>query len=129
MSSCATQTFTGIAEAEFNSLIQKTTASGIAISGNAGQASKDGITVRWLFDPARQSLELPCMNTPFFLSCGAVNSKLHDMVESCLGGGDSAAVTGSNRFYCCSPLYTIVLRALTFIANPSEIDRGRTRRD
>lgn len=83
MSSCATQTFSNLTQARFDCLVQKAASSGIVISGNEGQASKDGITLRWKFDPAQQTLDLQCMSAPFFLSCGDINGKIHDIVDSC----------------------------------------------
>jgi hypothetical protein len=83
MSACATQTFTGITQARFNCLVQKAQANGISISGNVGQDTKDGITIRWKFDPAGQTLELQCMSSPFFISCGMVNSQIHQIVDGC----------------------------------------------
>jgi hypothetical protein len=83
MSACATQTFQNLTQARFNCLVQKAASSGIVISGNEGQASKEGITLRWKFDPTNQTLELQCMNEPFFFSCGDINGKIHDLVDSC----------------------------------------------
>lgn len=81
---CATQVFAGITPERFNCLVQKAAAAGIAISGNAGQATKSGITIRWKFDPAAQTLEVQCMNVlaPSFF-CTKVNRNLHQLVESC----------------------------------------------
>ena len=83
MSACATQTFENLTQARFDCLVQKAASSGIVISGNEGQASKEGITLRWKFDPASQTLELQCMNEPVFFSCGDINGKIHDIVDSC----------------------------------------------
>jgi hypothetical protein len=83
MPNCATQTFTGITQSRFDCLVQKATASGISLAGNAGEASKDGVTIRWLFDPVAQTLELQCVSAPFFLSCETINGKIHDLVDSC----------------------------------------------
>ena len=83
MAVCATQIFTSITQSRFNCLVQKAQASGIAIAGNAGTASKDGITIRWQFDPVGQTLELQCTGTPFFLSCGTINGEIHNIVDEC----------------------------------------------
>ena len=80
---CATQLFQQITQARFSCLLQKASNAGIAINGNEGEASKDGITLRWKFDPVSQTLELQCLDLPFFLSCGDVNGKIHDLVDSC----------------------------------------------
>jgi hypothetical protein len=81
--SCATQTFTGVSQARFNCLVQKAQGEGINITGNIGQVTSDGLTIRWSFNPVAQTLELQCMGKPFFLSCGIVNGKLHDAVDEC----------------------------------------------
>jgi hypothetical protein len=83
MGACATQTFSGVTQARFDCLVQKAAAAGIAIAGDVGQASKDGITIRWQFDPAGQTLELQCTDSPFFLPCGTINAKIHDLVDAC----------------------------------------------
>jgi hypothetical protein len=83
MSSCATQLFDGITQTRFDCLVNKANDAGIAIAGNAGEASQDGVTIRWLYDPAKESLELQCTSAPFFLPCGTINGRIHDMVNEC----------------------------------------------
>jgi len=83
MSSCATQTFTGITENRFNCLTQAAQNAGITISGNTGEASKAGITIRWQYDPATQILELQCTEAPFFAPCATVNARLQGLVDGC----------------------------------------------
>jgi hypothetical protein len=84
MAGCATQTFTGITQARFDCLVQRVQATtGIAISGNAGSAGEDGVTIRWEFDPVGGTLELQCMSKPFIISCGTINGKIHDLVDAC----------------------------------------------
>jgi hypothetical protein len=84
MGSCATQTFAGVSPAQFTCLIQKASSSGITISGDEGQATRDGITVRWKFAPATGILELQCTDAPFFVPCDAINGRIQDLVGSCL---------------------------------------------
>jgi hypothetical protein len=83
MSSCAAQLFSGFTVEHFTCLVAKANAAGIDISGNAGSASRDGVTVAWVFDPGAQTLSIQCTSAPFFVSCGAINSKIHDLVDSC----------------------------------------------
>ena len=80
---CATQLFSGITQARFDCLVQKAQAAGIAIAGDVGVANKDGITIRWQFDPVGETLEMQCTDSPFFLSCGTINGKIHDLVDAC----------------------------------------------
>ena len=83
MAACETQTFTGITQQRFDCLVQKAAAAGIVISGNQGQASQDGITMRWNFDSEKQTIELQCLESPWYAPCATVNSKIHDLVNAC----------------------------------------------
>jgi hypothetical protein len=83
MGSCAAQTFPGISPDQFACVLQKVNESGISISGNSGSASKDGITIAWEFDPVTQTLSIQCTASPFYVSCGTINSKIHDLVDEC----------------------------------------------
>ena len=91
MSGCPAQTFTGVTQDQFNSLLEKAAAAGIAISGNSGSASQQGITISWNFDLAAQTLTLECTGKPFIVPCGTINSKIHDLVESSLPGPGTVA--------------------------------------
>jgi hypothetical protein len=84
MGSCATQSFTNVSSDQFACLVAKANAAGIEISGNAGNASKDGITIQWKFDPGTNTLTIQCTSSPFLVPCGTINSKIHDLVDSCL---------------------------------------------
>jgi hypothetical protein len=84
MAACAKQSFDGITSARFNCLVRKVQAeTGLALQGNAGEASHDGVAVTWSFDPIAGTLEIQCTSAPFFLSCGAINEKIHDLVDAC----------------------------------------------
>jgi hypothetical protein len=83
MPTCDPQSFTGITQARFDCLKQKAAAAGIAINADSGEANRDGIIVRWQFDPGAQTLELQCMGHPFFLNCSLVNSQLQALVAGC----------------------------------------------
>ncbi len=84
MSGCAAQIFSSVTTAQFNCLVQEAESSfGITISGNSGTQSKDGVTITWDYDPNAETLSLQCTDKPFFLSCGTINSKIHDLVDAC----------------------------------------------
>jgi len=82
MADCETQTFRGITQAGFDSLILRAQSAGFTITGNTGVAGKYGVTVRWRYDPAGEILELQCTDLPFFLSCETVNGQLSAMVRN-----------------------------------------------
>jgi hypothetical protein len=83
MSACAEQIFNGITNAHFICILGEAQAAGINISGNEGSASQDGITVAWAYDPTAQTLRIHCTSAPFFVPCGMINSKIHDIVDGC----------------------------------------------
>jgi hypothetical protein len=84
MGSCAKQTFTNISQQQFSCIVQQAQSNfGISIGGNSGTASKSGVTVAWNYDPNAQTLDIQCTDAPFFLGCGTINSKIHDIVDSC----------------------------------------------
>ncbi len=53
------------------------------MDGDQGSVSKDGITVTWDYEADSQTLTIQCTAAPFFLSCGTINSTIHNVVDSC----------------------------------------------
>jgi hypothetical protein len=84
MTQSAPQVFTGITPEQFARLGQKAAASGIALNGNSGSATKFGVKVGWNYSPEEQKLVLECLETPFFMSSDEVNAKLQAMVKMSL---------------------------------------------
>ncbi len=80
---CPRQTFSDFSQDQFDCLIRKGAAAGIAINGTTGQASTNGITVVWDYDAIGLKLELECTESPFFIPCAIIESKIRDLVESC----------------------------------------------
>jgi hypothetical protein len=80
---CAAQVFSAVTTEQFSCIVAKAAAAGISITGNAGEMSKSGFKVQWQFDPAASTLTIQCIDHPFFVSCGTVNSRVHDIVEAC----------------------------------------------
>jgi hypothetical protein len=86
MAGCDSQTFNAVTAEQFACIAQKAQEeSGLALSGNIGEASAQGITVRWNFDPVSQVLTIECTDKPFLLPCGTINSTIQNLVNSCLG--------------------------------------------
>lgn len=85
MSACDTQTFSKITPDTWKLLVLKAAENGIQIAGDSGQSSKEGFTFRWLYDPAAQTLELQCLDKPFWAPCSAINAKIQSVAASFLG--------------------------------------------
>jgi hypothetical protein len=83
MSVCASQTFAGVTTAQFESLARKASAAaGISFDGRTGSASHKGFSVRWDYDSTEQILVIQCTASPFSVTCGSINQRIHDLVDS-----------------------------------------------
>ena len=80
--SCAKQTFSGLTQDQFTALAAKGASSGLALTGNQGQAAKNGFTVTWNYDPVSGVLEIQCVSAPFLVPCSTINGRIHDLVDS-----------------------------------------------
>jgi hypothetical protein len=83
MTSCAEQIFSKVTSEQFACLTEKAKTAGIDIAGNNGKATRDGIEISWRYDPVDETLSIRCTSAPFFVSCGTINSKIHDLVDGC----------------------------------------------
>jgi hypothetical protein len=84
MAACEAQKFSGVTQDQFSGLVQKAQAAGIGISGNSGTATQSGVTMTWNYDPASQLLVIQCTDSPFFIPCATINSKVNDLVKGAL---------------------------------------------
>ena len=76
--------FSGISPEQYNRLIQKAQAAGIALSGNSGTATKLGVEVSWSYSPATQELTIECLSTPFFVKPEDVYARIQTLVNESL---------------------------------------------
>jgi hypothetical protein len=84
MSSCPELKYSNVSAAAWL-CCKNAVAQYVKIDGNQGQASANGVTVKWTYDPAAQTLSLQCLDKPFIVSCGYVNGKIDEAVKACLG--------------------------------------------
>lgn len=77
-------TFRGITRAVFARLRKMATQNGIPITHPAGEAVKDGIRIRWNYDPDREQLEVECIKTPFWIDAARVNQRLSLEIQATL---------------------------------------------
>jgi hypothetical protein len=83
MSACASQTFSNITQSQFEAITRKaSTLAGAPINGPSGSCSSAGFTVVWDYDPAAQTLVIQCTDSPFLVTCGSINQRIHDLVDS-----------------------------------------------
>jgi len=60
---------------------------GISISGNEGTATKNGITISWVYDPQDQTLTVGDTRKPWFVPESRIDEELTALVDA----------TGSSR--------------------------------
>lgn len=80
-SGCATQTFNSVSPAAWSCLKAKAADAGFPINSDAGSQSAQGFTISWAYDPAAQTLQITCTNSPFWATCSLINGKIHDLIE------------------------------------------------
>jgi hypothetical protein len=81
---CGAQSFNNVDQNVWKCLVSKAAEYGVHISANSGSTSSHGFDVSWNYDPGKSLLMLQVTGKPFFFSCGVVNSKIHDEVDSCM---------------------------------------------
>jgi plastocyanin len=55
---------------------------GITIDGNEGSATKSGITISWVYDPAELTLTVGDTHKPWFISESKIDEELTALVNS-----------------------------------------------
>jgi len=52
------------------------------MEGRTGSCSHRGFTVIWDYDSIDQKLVIQCTASPFSVTCGSINQRIHDLVDS-----------------------------------------------
>jgi hypothetical protein len=79
------QIFDGITAQQYTALCAKARDAGIAITGDAGTASKCGVEVNWKYEAESKRLTIQVMRVPFFVSRENVETKIHALVTETIG--------------------------------------------
>lgn len=78
---CKLQTFQAVTPAVFADLIANAkAATGVAIAGNAGEATAQKFTLSWNYNPLSQVLEIQCLAHPAIDPDFMVESRIARMV-------------------------------------------------
>jgi hypothetical protein len=81
MGSCAAQTFTNITAERWVTLQAKAAQNNINLETDSGQSTQQGFTFSWQYDAGSATLTIQCLDHPFWAPCGAVNGRVHDLIE------------------------------------------------
>ena len=74
--------FRGITRAVFARLRKRAAKNGMSVRQPQGEAVRDGVKIRWEYDPAAEVLEVECVHAPFWIDAAAVNHRLAREIES-----------------------------------------------
>ena len=73
--------FENVTPEKFASLEDKAmAAAGIAVSGDTGEATAEGVTIQWSYDRASQKLTMQCTKKPFVIPCSLIDGKISEIV-------------------------------------------------
>lgn len=85
MAGCEAQIFDSVTPQQFACIAQKAQEeSGLALSGNGGTVSAQGISINWIYDPVSQALTIQCVEKPFLVLCAMIHSTIQNLVDGCL---------------------------------------------
>lgn len=93
MSACALQTFSNITQNLLDCLEAAARSQGYNISGKSGSYTQDGFTVTWNYNPSNETLQIQCIDSPWYVPCSVINGRIHDLAEQYISQ--------------CSPGYTV----------------------
>jgi hypothetical protein len=83
MGSCEELIFTAVNRPHFDCIVIKAQSAGIPISGDEGEAGRNGFTVRWAFAESDSTLRIQCVDSPMLVPCSVISAKLVSLVEGC----------------------------------------------
>jgi hypothetical protein len=81
MSGNARETFRGITRAIFARLRKRASRVGIHVVSPKGEAVKDGVVIRWNYDPKAELLEVEC-RAPFWINSDRIQTNLRQEIEA-----------------------------------------------
>jgi hypothetical protein len=83
MSACSQQSFTNLTPAVWQCLVAKAASYGVTVSSNNGSVTKSGFTIAWNYDPASQTGNIQCTDSPWWAPCSMINSKINSIAKAC----------------------------------------------
>jgi hypothetical protein len=84
MAAWAMLTYNNVTQAAWQSAKQAVAQYGIQIATDSGNATRDGFTVHWNYNGQTRILSIQCTDSPFLVPCSTINSRINDVIESCL---------------------------------------------
>lgn len=83
MSACSMICFNNVTPAVWQAIVARASTYGVTINSNNGSATVDGFTVAWNYFPSTQTGNIQCTDSPWYVPCAAINSKITTEIEGC----------------------------------------------
>ncbi len=80
MSNCAPMTFTGITQEKYAALLVNAQSQGLALTGESGRTTYQGLDFTWNYDQPSESLTIHCTEKPIFVPCSMIEAKIRSVV-------------------------------------------------
>ncbi len=80
MSNCAPMTFSGITAEKYAALLVNAQSQGLALTGDSGQTTYQGLDFTWNYDQPSESLTIHCTEKPIFVPCSMIEAKIRSVV-------------------------------------------------
>ena len=81
MGACEELVFSAVDRPHFDRIVTKAQSAGIPISGDVGEAGRNGFTVRWEYAERDNTLRIQCVDSPMLVPCSVIRARLVSLVE------------------------------------------------
>jgi hypothetical protein len=79
--SCPAIALPGMTPEKYASLLETANAKGLALSGDSGATSYQGIDFTWSYNQPAATLTIQCTVKPFFIPCSMIEQKIQELVS------------------------------------------------
>jgi hypothetical protein len=80
MSNCPPITVNDISREQYQALLTTAQAQGLALTGDAGSTTYQGMDFTWSYDAPAQLLTIQCTEKPMFVPCSMIETRIRGLI-------------------------------------------------
>jgi len=80
MSTCPAIRLQGITQEKYATLVSTAQSQGLALTGQTGNTSFQGMDFFWEYDPSAETLSIQCTGKPIFVPCSMIESRIRSLM-------------------------------------------------